>query len=126
MKTTNFEISKKLYELGFDKETIFYYRISDRAFFINTPPDLKNVKEHFLKSYDFETILEVLPKYINGAKTMFNEMLFITKSSLFYGYQARLYWTKKEPDESLTDCASRLLIKLIDDKIINLNGAENE
>jgi hypothetical protein len=79
---------------------------------------------------NLETILEALPneifKHHNGVKTMSSEMLFITKSSLFYGYEARLYWTKKEPDESLANCAARLLIKLIEEKIINLNGGKNE
>ena len=117
MKTTNFEVSKKLHELRFDKKSIFYYRISDKEFFINTPPDLKNVKEDFLKSYDLETILGALPretfKYLNG-KIMSSEMLFITQSSLFYGYGARLHWTKKGPNESLADTAARLLITLIE------------
>jgi hypothetical protein len=71
-----------------------------------------------------ETILEALPQEIS--KHHYDEILFITKSSLFYGYEARLYWTKKEPDESLADCAARLLIKLIEGKIINLNGGKNE
>jgi hypothetical protein len=70
----------------------------------------------YLGKTDLETILEALPseifKYHNGVKTMSSEMLFITKSSLFYGYEARLFWTKKEPDESLANCAARLLIKI--------------
>jgi hypothetical protein len=84
----------------------------------------------YLGKTDLETILEALPneifKYNNGVKTMSSEMLFITKSSLFYGYEARLLWTKKEPDESLVNCVARLLIKLIEEKIINLNRGENE
>jgi hypothetical protein len=77
----------------------------------------------YLGKTDLETILEALPSEIFKYH---NEMLFITKSSLFYGYEARLFWTKKEPDESLADCGARLLIKLIEGKIINLNGGKNE
>ena len=77
----------------------------------------------YLGKTDLEAILEALPNEIFKHD---NEMLFITKSSLFYGYEARLYWTKKEPEESLANCAARLLIKLVDDKIINLEGGENE
>jgi hypothetical protein len=41
-KTTNFAISKKLAEIGFNKETNFYYRKTDKELFINTPPNLKD------------------------------------------------------------------------------------
>ena len=104
MNTTNFEISKKLQELGFKAKSDFAWRFYDYGEIVICP------------TYDLETILVALPseifKYHNGVKTMSSEMLFITKSSLFYGYEARLFWTKKEPDESLADCAARLLLML--------------
>ncbi len=56
-KTTNYEISKKLAEIGFDKETNFY--------FTEVAPDkfeaqyYTNNKEYLLlKSYELETLLE--------------------------------------------------------------------
>jgi hypothetical protein len=56
-KTTNYEISKKLKEIGFDKETNFY--------FTEVAPDkfeaqyyTNNKKYLLLKSYELETLLE--------------------------------------------------------------------
>jgi len=56
-KTTNYEISKKLKEIGFDKETNFY--------FTEIAPDkfeaqyyTNNKKYLLLKSYELETLLE--------------------------------------------------------------------
>jgi len=70
---------------------------------------------------DLETILEALPKDIYNEETRQFEMLFMTKLGLFYGYEARLYWTKNKNDESLTDTAARLLILLNEKGIINFN-----
>jgi hypothetical protein len=50
----------------FNKETNFYYRKTDKELFINTPPDLKDPEEFFLKSYDLETLLDALPEEREG------------------------------------------------------------
>jgi hypothetical protein len=71
-KTTNFEISKKLAEIKFNKETNFYYRKTDKELFINTPPDLKDSEKFFLKSYDLETLLEFAFNYISDFKIFYN------------------------------------------------------
>ena len=116
-KTTNFEISKKLAEIGFNKETNFYYRKTDKELFINTPPNLKNPEEFFLKSYDLEILLDVLPNQFGqsllqitmlGNQALIGyELLRIELSSLVDG-----------KNESLADTAGRLIIELHEKNLI--------
>lgn len=122
MKTTNYEISKKLAEIGFKAQF-------GCGFYKGKPDYIRNLNSKFVSgvdfpSYDFETILAALPHEIyvknsDGIKSMFSEILYATKLSLFYGYEARLYWTKSKLDESLADTAARLLITLVEQGIIN-------
>lgn len=61
-KTTNFEISKKLKEAGFEAETEYYWHT------INNKIELHHVARAGLgdvKSYDLETILDALPAFID-------------------------------------------------------------
>jgi len=73
IKTTNFEISKKLKEIGFDKETNFY--------FTEVAPDkfeaqyYTNNKEYLLlKSYELETLLEFAFNFISDFKIFYNHV----------------------------------------------------
>ena len=102
-KTTNYEISKKLEEIGFNKETNFYYRKNDKELFINTPPNLKYPEEFFLKSYDLETLLDALPDIIGGCLMIYKEGMY---------YQESMIEVAKLENESLADTAGRLIIKL--------------
>ena len=66
MKVTNFEISKKLAEIGFEAEANFVYRKADRELLVYPYGLMKesSVKERFCLAYDLETILEALPMVI--------------------------------------------------------------
>jgi hypothetical protein len=108
-KTTNYEISKKLEEMGFNQETNFYYRKNDKELFINTPPNLKNSEEFFLKSYDLETLLDVLPDTIGGC-------LMIHKEGMYY--QESMVEVQKLENESLADTAGRMIIELYNNNLI--------
>jgi hypothetical protein len=131
-KTTNYEISKKLAEIEFNKETIFYYRKTDKELFINTPPDLKNPEEFFLKSYDLETLLDALPSTIEienwGGWKYYNIYFKMNKNGLWYENLCncdssacpveRYHYMEIIENESLADTAGRLIILLYKKNLI--------
>ena len=114
-KTTNFEISKKLKEIGFNKETISYFRKADKELFINTPPNLKDPEEFFLKSYALETLLDALPEkteIINSQLTNKREFYLV------YGLRGSKIYVKIKENESFADTAGRMIIKLHEKNLI--------
>jgi hypothetical protein len=111
MKTTSFEISKKLAEIGFKAEA--HHK-------------LHCFKDDFLYSYyDLETILEALPKEIerdNG----FNIGLrfWWADGASWIGYQnfsGFIITVYANQNELLADTAARLLILLHEEGIVNFN-----
>ena len=62
MKTTNFEISKKLKEIGFEAESDFYWYCYDMGLGMRHIADADGKGN--VKAYDLETILDALPKKI--------------------------------------------------------------
>jgi hypothetical protein len=124
-KTTNFEISKKLAEIKFNKETNFYYRKNDKELFINTPPDLKDPEEFFLKSYDLEILLNALPLkvgsygfFLMGIRKENPLMPFAIGYNLGDDENYGMLYCDKMQDESLADVAGRLLIILHEKNLI--------
>jgi hypothetical protein len=120
-KTTNYEISKKLKEIGFDKETNFY--------FTEVAPDkfeaqyyTNNKKYLLLKSYDLETLLDALRKVkwfsckIGKKEACFGyyEIYRDKKNEL----QERAFLINNLNGESLADTAGRLLILLHEKNLI--------
>jgi len=112
-KTTNFEISKKLAEIGFDKETNFY--------FTEIAPDkfkaeyyTNNKKYFLLKSYNLETLLDALPKSL---KSKLELRIWFDENNAYIGYQNFEGFDKalnleQQENESLADTAGRLIILL--------------
>jgi hypothetical protein len=67
MKTTNFEISKKLKEAGFKAETDYYWvECEEGIICVNAYvfSDYMSGGEKLCESFDLETILDALPIYI--------------------------------------------------------------
>lgn len=104
MKTTSYEISKKLAEAGFDGESEVW----------------KHDPENFITgqkywSYDLETILEALPGMIEG-----EQYLVLDKDSVgYFEYESIICsgieaYCKKEENETLADTAARLLMLLVE------------
>lgn len=62
MKTTNFEISKKLKEAGFEAETDFYWYCYDNGKQMRHIADADGKGN--VKAYDLETIIDALPAKI--------------------------------------------------------------
>jgi len=122
MKTTNFELSKKLAEIGFKAERSYDYLwehngIGATRFKPNTMIEDDYIYQHisngFYPAYDLETLLDALPKKQWDIKNC-GEMLSILPAA----GRARIVVVKKE-NESLADTAARLLLLLVEKNIIN-------
>ncbi len=134
MKTTNFEISKKLKEIGFQAEFNFHYKAPDHVNLYDS--GYEDYKERNTPSYDLETLLEALPKKITYQNLPTGYKVYFTKYDTFtpkvnfcvadgqcyIGYFSNFIpviesWQEK--NESLADTAGRLLIELFEAGIIN-------
>ena len=126
MKTTNFEISKKLKEIGFEAEFNFHYKATDPVNLYDS--GYEDYKERNTPSYDFETLLDALPKKIQFKQKEYCFWMQWSGCSdcLLLGYvYGNLRAIELEvwqlENESLADTAGRMLIKLYEAGIINFN-----
>jgi len=106
-KTTNYEISKKLAEIGFNQQTDFYWYCYDDGKRVRHIADADG-KGNF-KSYDLETLLDALPEkteIINSQLTNKREFYLV------YGLRGSKIYVKIKNNESLADTAGRLIILL--------------
>lgn len=137
-KTTNFEISKKLKEAGFEAETDFYFH-EQQLRNLNFPRHFADADtKNNVKSYDLETILDALPDFIirkykskvNWEVKAFIERLIIEKKEIRYscddienaddanrfyqeyGYMQDITVFKKFNNKSLADTAGRMWLML--------------
>jgi hypothetical protein len=112
-KTTNYEISKKLAEIGFDKETNFY--------FTEIAPDKfkaeyysNNNKYFLLKSYDLEILINALPEKIKvGIDRPPQSKFYFDKISFGYAKEPKIefqFYCRIQENESLADTAGRMII----------------
>lgn len=124
MKTTNFEISKKLEEIGFSRQ----------AFWVWTSKDCCCPYETYLdgfRAYDLETLLEALPSEIKGIKgeCWYNIYFKMNKDGLWYENSCYCDSDQSCPvesychieiknNESLADTAGRLIILLHEKNLI--------
>ena len=118
MKTTSFEISKKLAEIGFKADKIeFAYKISDPSrhlFEVGFMGDSR--RDEYCQAFDLETILEALPKYLeqdNGFEAGLR--FWWADGASWIGYQnfsGFIITVDVNQKESLADTAARLLILL--------------
>ncbi len=129
MKTTSYDISKKLAEIGFKAETEkVVFRNEDKVenSHINKFPE--SYEKHY-KSYDLETILDILPKTIERDNPFYLEfrkefggvmrMGYSEQNGLCDAVYPHLLHRK---GESLADCAARLLILLHGRQLIKFEG----
>ena len=141
MKTTNFEISKKLAEIGFKAKAEYYWHT------INNKIELHHVARAGFgdyESYDLETLIEALPDCItreyksreDGTIEEFKEKLLVSKDEIYYkcydietSDDANEYWREYGYEQnisiyswndSLVNIAGKMLIQLFEAGIINL------
>jgi len=140
MKVTNLKISEKLAEIGFKVETDFTWNRE----IINCG---SASKEHiFIKynngwssghklcpCYDLETIIDIFPLKIGGygyfsigARKDNPSMPFAVGYNLECDDDYGMLFCDQKKDESLADCAARLLILLHEKELINFNKKSND
>ena len=119
MKTTSYEISKKLKEAGFKAETDFTWN-TRTTYCGNTPKKVQyfikynnglKEGEEICKSYDLETLLDAL-------KQTGKRIMIVVKNDnwgINFDYEFNKYSQEKE---SLADTAGRLLILLHEKNLI--------
>jgi len=136
MKTTSYEISKKLAEIGFQADFDYCYRkgepergVWSKSFEV-TCWDGEDISNYY-PAFDFETILSMLPKEIKfKGDTYYFWMIYSETSNCYIvGYicghfrRAELENYKQE-NESLADTAAHLLIKLHGEGLIKFEGKD--
>lgn len=150
MKTTNFEISKKLEEIGFNtpaEKCWAKIRLSKTQEFTLIPLtfDVFANCDEWFPSYDLETLLDALPDSItreyksnkDGTIKEFEENLVIEKNKICYrcydietSDDANEYWREYGYEQnisiyhyydSLTNIAGKMLIKLFEAGLIKFN-----
>ncbi len=124
MKTTSFEISKKLAEIGFKAEINFAFKEIDPSRHRFSVGFMSHC-EGWFPSYDLETILEALPKTIERDNPFYLEFRKEFGGVMRMGYSEqnglcdKVYpHFLKGKDESLADTAARLLILLHEKNLI--------
>ena len=147
MKTTNFEISKKLKEAGFDAQSSFFWCELGKDLIKIHISQSHSVPESIdkIKAYDLETILDALPDCItreyksneDGTIKEFEEKLIISKNEIWYkcydietSDDANEFWREYQYEQnisiyswndSLANIAGKMLIKLFEAGLIKFN-----
>jgi hypothetical protein len=123
--TTSLKLSKDLAAIGFsplDDETIFFYDKNGNLSYDQVGIYLtRQQQDEAILSYDLETMLKALPKYIRPKRNASFSLQFDIVEGFIYYTMQPLFMVKKSKNESLADTAARLLIKLVEKGIINFN-----
>jgi hypothetical protein len=116
MKTTSYEISKKLADIGFKSNSGIKKYVGDQDFYSGS-------KETHYIVFCLETILQSLPKIINQYGILCAlEITAIIEGGYKIGYgRSEDFRVFCSDDESLADAASKLIIKLFESRIINFD-----
>jgi len=140
MKTTSYEISKKLKEAGFEAQSSFFWCELGKDLIKIHISQSHSVPESLvkIKAYDLETLIDALPDFItreyksneDGEVREFRERLKIDKYEIYYrccdietsddanryfnefGYMQDISIFKKFNNESLADTAGRMWLLL--------------
>lgn len=140
MKTTSYEISKKLKEAGFEAQSSFFWCELGKDLIRIHISQSHSVPESLdkIKAYDLETLIDALPDFItreykskeDGEVREFRERLKIEKEEIRYscddienaddtnrfyqeyGYMQDISIFKKFNNESLADTAGRMWLLL--------------
>jgi len=132
MKTTDYNTSVKLKELGFKAEHSTGHIINEADEELIKKHGISIVSE-FYPAYDLETILDALPNYIyssvivsdyNFEKDIHNKfwLRIYNKDRISYENQNDVIYFQEyfKENESLATTAGRLLVKLIEEGLIKL------
>jgi hypothetical protein len=126
-KTTNFEISKKLAEIGFKAETGFYWYEYDKGEEMRYIADADGAGKY--KAYDLEILLDALPKKMTNkhGKEFTLEICFGVSNWIYYLDENDYIFLSEnyidgqmesEKNESLADTVGRFIILLFEKNLI--------
>ena len=126
-KTTNYEISKKLSEIGFKAETGFYWYEYDKGEEMRYIADADGAGKY--KAYDLETLLDALPKKMTNkyGKEFTLEISFGVSNWIYYIDKHDYIFLSEnyihgqmesEKNESLADTVGRFIILLHEKNLI--------
>ena len=111
MKTTNYEISKKLKEIGFEADFNFHYKATDSFNLYDS--GYEDYKERNIPSYDLETLLKTFPN-ITGIDLENGEIHYQNSYTDYLskrdGIRTEFYY-KMDKNELLVDAVGKLLLK---------------
>ena len=119
MKTTSYEISKQLAEAGFKGKSIFGWHVDGKECAPAYP--LSPTATGFFWSYDLETILEALPKFIEYNNRKYCLTFWVAGEEIYYEIIGEndllenyfyIFATEKKENKSLADTAAKLWLKL--------------
>lgn len=128
MKTTSYEISKKLKEAGFKAETNFYWYCYDNGREMRHIADADGKGD--VEAYDLETLLDALPKKLankygnKGAlklsyDTKLNWIYYADKEDYILFFNDYAYCEiKSQENESLADTAGKMWLMLKEKGIV--------
>lgn len=118
-KTTNYEISKKLAEIGFKKQAEFFFYLDKPdygAWHISEEGQiLANEKDDCLPSYDLETLIDALPE---KTEIIISQLTDKRVFYLDYGLRGSEISVEIKENESLVDTAGRMIILLHEKNLI--------
>ena len=135
MKTTSYEISKKLKEAGFEADADYYWiesKVINKGIICVKNyrfDDYESGSEKLCKSFDLETLLDALPSVIER-KGWGNDIYFkMNKNGFWYENSCSCdsseycpletyYHIDRQKNESLADTAGRLLLLLHEKNLI--------
>ena len=113
MKTTSYEISKKLKEAGFEAETNFYWYCYDNGREMRHIADADGKGD--VEAYDLETLLDALPNTTEIIiSSLTGERIFYLDSNI-RGNEVSI---AIEENESLADTAGKMWLMLKEKGII--------
>jgi hypothetical protein len=117
IKVTSYILSKQLAEAGFEAETNYIYAWSGddhQLLCFSNPVEIDHEKD--ILGYDLETILEALPYSIekDGFEYFLSANQFVIAYLEENHCESDLCDEIKKQNESLADCAARLLLLLVE------------
>jgi hypothetical protein len=120
IKTTNYEISKKLAEIGFKAETGFYWYEYDKGEEMRYIADADGAGKY--KAYDLETILDNIFFVIENKENKKVYWFRMNQQDMEYiTFEQEVdieFYTPRQKGESLADTAGRMIIKLHEKNLI--------
>lgn len=128
MKVTSSAISKKLYELKFKADFDYCYEKDDKeqSFPWNWDFEIKSWEQErekeFIPAYDLEAIFSYIEDNLSPELLIKHDKIIMKNTPLFEGKDIKFqFWEKeieRKENESLTDTAGRLLVKLLQEQLI--------